>query len=184
MEFKEKRSRDSENETDVEFLNMNAAEEPEYDEETEHHRKLSMFFHFLMVVAAIIIVVVVVSVLMLRNNPITYNDIDASDIEVSGVYENIVEWEQDTNIKSDAEHYVENKVSITVLTQDSEVPPVLLEGVLSELHGMNICFSQDSKKGYYAACFTSGDTTYLLESAEITKKQFTDAVEQFVEDQY
>ena len=83
-----------------------------------------------------------------------------------------------------AEHYVENKVSITVLTQDSEVPSVLLEGVLSEMHGMQVCFSEDKGRGYYAACFTSGNTTYLLESEEINRKQFTNAVEQFVKDQY
>lgn len=163
---------------------MDMAEEDIHSEESEHHRKLSMFLHLLMVVAAIIIIVVVVSVLMLRSNPVTYNDIDASGIEVSGVYQTIVEWEEDTDKDSNAEHYVEDKVSITVLTQDSEVPSILLEGVLSELHGMKICFSEDSKKGYYAACFTSGDTTYLLESDEITKKQFTNAVEQFVKDQY
>ena len=136
-----------------------------------------------------------------------------------------------------AENHVENKVSITVLTQDSDVPTVLLEGVLTQMHGMDVCtglfgfrrfkdlikrkkhfaspcqgntqsaffhirislllegvltqmhgmdvcFSKDSSRGYYAACFTSGNTTYLLETEEINKKQFTKAVEQFIKDQY
>lgn len=157
--------------------------EREEDDDTEgHHGKISMMMHLLMAVAAVVIVVVIVAVLMLKSNPVIYNDIDASDIEVSGVYQSILEWEQEAD--GSAEHYVENKVSITTLTQDSKVPSVLLEGVLSELHGMQICFSEDKNRGYYAACFTSGNTTYLLESEEISKKQFTKAVEQFIEDQY
>lgn len=148
------------------------------------NEKKESIFHLLMAVAAIVIVVIIVWVLMLKNNPVTYNDIDSSGIEVSGVYQSILEWEEDNSKSGNAEHYVEDKVSITVLTQDSEVPAVLLEGVLSEMHGMQVCFSQDKGRGYYAACFTSGDTTYLLESEEITKKQFTNAVEQFVKDQY
>ena len=148
------------------------------------NEKRESIFHLLMVVAAIVIVVVIVAVLMLKNSSVTYNDIDSSGIEVSGVYESILEWEEDNDKSGNAEHYVENKVSITVLTQDSEVPAVLLEGVLSEMHGMQVCFSEDKERGYYAACFTSGNTTYLLESEDITKKQFTNAVEQFVKDQY
>ena len=148
------------------------------------NEKRESIFHLLMVVAAIVIVVVIVAVLMLKNSSVTYNDIDSSGIVVSGVYESILEWEEDNGKSGSAEHYVENKVSITVLTQDSEVPAVLLEGVLSEMHGMQVCFSEDKERGYYAACFTSGNTTYLLESEDITKKQFTNAVEQFVKDQY
>ena len=143
------------------------------------NEKRESIFHLLMVVAAIVIVVVIVAVLMLKNSSVTYNDIDSSGIVVS-----ILEWEEDNGKSGSAEHYVENKVSITVLTQDSEVPAVLLEGVLSEMHGMQVCFSEDKERGYYAACFTSGNTTYLLESEDITKKQFTNAVEQFVKDQY
>lgn len=149
-----------------------------------NEKRESIFIHLLMVIAAIIIVVIVAAVLMLKNSSVTYNDIDSSGIEVSGVYENILEWEEDNDKKKDAEHYIENKVSITVLTQDTEVPAVLLEGVLSELHGMQVCFSEDRERGYYAACFTSGNTTYLLESEEISRKQFTKAVEQYIKDQY
>ena len=148
------------------------------------NEKRESIFHLLMVIAAIVIVVIIAAVLMLKNSAVTYNDIDSSGIEVSGIYESILEWEEDNNKSGSAEHYVENKVSITVLTQDSEVPSVLLEGVLSEMHGMQVCFSEDKGRGYYAACFTSGNTTYLLESEDIAKKQFTNAVEQFVKDQY
>ncbi len=155
-----------------------------YDEEKEHHKKLSMILHFFMAMAAIVIVVVIVSVLMIQNNPIVYNDIDASGITVSGVYQSIVERDEDEDGVNTAENHVENKVSITVLTQDSDVPTVLLEGVLTQMHGMDVCFSKDSSRGYYAACFTSGNTTYLLETEEINKKQFTKAVEQFIKDQY
>ena len=147
-------------------------------------KNIEGILHLLMAIAALVIVVVVVYVLMLRNNPVTYNDIDATGIEVSGVYQSIHEWEEDNKENGSAEHYVEDKVSITVLTQDSEVPTVLLEGVLSEMHGMQVCFSEDKERGYYAACFTSGNTTYLLEAEEINKKQFTNAVEQFIKDQY
>ena len=183
MKTKEKRDGIIGEELDLEDLDTSAVTEEEIHEE-EHHSKFSMIFHLLMVIAAVVIVVVIVSVLMLKNNPVTYNDIDASGIEVSGVYESILEWEEDNDAYGNAEHYVENKVSITVLTQDSEVPSVLLEGVLSEMHGMQVCFSEDKGRGYYAACFTSGTTTYLLESEEINKKQFTNAVEQFIKDQY
>ncbi len=167
---------------ELDFEDWDADAETETDEAEETHGKLSMIMHLLMAVAAIVIVVVIVAVLMLKNNPVTYNDIDASGIEVSGVYQSILEWEQEPD--GSAEHYVEDKVSITVLTQDSKVPSVLLEGVLTELHGMQVCFSEDKGKGYYAACFTSGNTTYLLESEQINKKQFTKAVEQFIKDQY
>lgn len=180
MKTNEKRDGSLGEELDFE---MNEVSEDAIHEE-EHHSRFAMFFHLLMAVAAVIIIVVVVSVFMLKNNPVTYNDIDASGIEVSGVYQNILEWEEDNAESGSAEHYVENKVSVTTLTVDSEVPSILLEGVLSEMHGMQICFSEDSKRGYYAACFTSGSTTYLLESEEISKKQFTNAVEQFVKDQY
>ena len=174
-------------EDDLEFEDLDTDgevyEEP-YDEEKEHHKKLSMILHFFMAMAAIVIVVVIVSVLMIRNNPIVYNDIDASGITVSGVYQSIVERDEDEDGVNTAENYIENKVSITVLTQDSDVPSMLLEGVLTQMHGMDVCFSKDSSKGYYAACFTSGNTTYLLESEDISKKQFTRAVEQFIKDQY
>ncbi|MBQ6888995.1 MAG: hypothetical protein IJN54_15965 [Lachnospiraceae bacterium] len=182
MKRKEKRDGILGEELDLDILDTNESEDDM--EHEEHHSKFSTLIHLLMAVAAIVIVVVIVSVMMLKNNPVTYNDIDASGIEVSGVYQSILEWEEGGNKKDGTEHYVENKVSITTLTEDSEVPPVLLEGVLSELHGMQICFSEDRERGYYAACFTSGNTTYLLESDEITKKQFTKAVEQFVKDQY
>ena len=169
---------------DLELEDLDTSEELHMEEEKDPHRKFSMVMHFLMAVAAIVIVVVIVSVLMIRNNPIVYNDIDASGIQVSGVYQTIVEREENEEGVNTAENYVENKVSITVLTQDSDVPSMLLEGVLTEMHGMNVCFSKDSSKGYYAAVFTSGNTTYLLESEEINKKQFTRAVEQFIKDQY
>jgi len=171
-------------EDDLELEDLDTSEELHFDEEKDHHRKFSMVMHFLMAVAAVVIVVVIVSVLMIRNNPIVYNDIDASEIQVSGVYQTIVEREENEEGVNTAENYVENKVSITVLTQDSDVPSMLLEGVLTEMHGMNVCFSKDSSKGYYAAVFTSGNTTYLLESEDINKKQFTRAVEQFIKDQY
>lgn len=171
-------------EDDLELEDLDTGEELHMEEEKEHHRKLSMLLHFLMIVAAIVIIVVIVSALMIRNNPVVYNDIDASGIQVSGVYQTIVEREENEEGVDTAENYVENKVSITVLTQDSDVPTMLLEGVLTEMHGMNVCFSKDSSKGYYAAVFTSGNTTYLLESEEINKKQFTKAVEQFIKDQY
>lgn len=171
-------------EDDLELEDLDTSEEFHIEEEKEHHRKLSMLLHFLMAVAAIVIVVIVVSVLMIRNNPIVYNDIDASGIKVSGVYQTIVEREENEAGVNTAENYVEDKVSITILTQDSDVPTMLLEGVLTEMHGMNVCFSKDSSKGYFAAVFTSGNTTYLLESEDINKKQFTKAVEQFIKDQY
>lgn len=159
-------------------------EEQEAYHDEDRHRKISMLLHLLMAVAAIVIIVLIVYLLMLKNNPVIYNDVDASGIEVSGVYQNIIEREYDEETDNYAENYIENKVSITTLTQDSEVPVVLLEGVLTEMHGMSVCFSEDRERGYYAACFTSGNTTYLLESEEISKKQFTKAVEQFVQDQY
>lgn len=181
MKTKERNNQIIEEDLDFEDLDAEDTEEVVHEEEVENHSKLSMIFHLFMAIAAIIIVVVIVAVMMLKNSPVTYNDIDSTGIEVSGVYQSILEWEAGTG---GAEHYVEDKVSVTVLTQDSEVPAVLLEGVLTEMHGMSICFSEDSERGYYAACFTSGNTTYLLESEEITKKQFTKAVEQFVVDQY
>ena len=88
MKTKEKRDGIIGEELDLEDLDMSAVKEEEIHEE-EHHSKLSMIFHLLMVIAAVVIVVVIVSVLMLKNNPVTYNDIDASEIEVSGVYESI-----------------------------------------------------------------------------------------------
>lgn len=183
--MKKKRDDLFEEELEFEDLDLEDTEEEsehEFHEEAEHHGKLSILLHLLMAVAAIIIVVVIASVLMLKNNPVVYNEIDATGIEVSGVYQSILEWEQDND--GSAEHYVEDKVSITTLTLDSSVPGVLLEGVLTEMHGMQVCFSVDKDRGYYAACFSSGNTTYLLESEEINKKQFTKAVEQFIKDQY
>ncbi len=118
-----------------------------YDEEKEHHKKLSMILHFFMAMAAIVIVVVIVSVLMIQNNPIVYNDIDASGITVSGVYQSIVERDEDEDGVNTAENHVENKVSITVLTQDSDVPTVLLEGVLTQMHGMDVCFRRTAAEG-------------------------------------
>lgn len=150
------------------------------EEDEEQHRKISLILHLMMVIGAIVIVVIFACVYIMRSNPVVFNDVDSSGINVSGVYQTIIERDNEDY----AENYVENKVSITTLTEDSDVPVILLEGVLSELHGMQICFSEDTERGYYAACFTSGNTTYLLESEEISKKQFVKAVEQFVEDQY
>lgn len=155
-------------------------EEWEEEEEAEQHRKISLILHLMMITGAIVIAVIFACVYIMRSNPIVYNDVDATGIEVSGVYQTIIERDNEDF----AENYVENKVSITTLTEDSDVPAVLLEGVLSELHGMQVCFSEDTERRYYAACFTSGNTTYLLESEEINKKQFSKAVEQFIEDQY
>lgn len=168
-------------EFDFEDLDMDGDTE---DVPEEGHNRLSMIVHLGMALAAIVIVVIIAAVLLLKNNPIVYNEIDASGIKVSGVYQDILEWEQSSEEKNGAEHYVEDKVSITTLTLDSQVPSVLLEGVLTEVHGMQVCFSEDKARGYYAACFSSGNTTYLLESEEINKKQFTKAVEQFIKDQY
>ena len=51
--------------------------EREEDDDIEvHHGRLSMMMHLLMAVAAVVIVVVIVAVLMLKSNPVTYNDID------------------------------------------------------------------------------------------------------------
>ncbi len=182
--MKKKEKNNSILEDDLELEDLDTSEEHHIEEEKEHHRKLSMLLHFFMAAAAVVIVVIIVSVLMIQNNPIVYNDIDASGIEVSGVYQSIVERKENEEGVDTAENYVENKVSITVLTQDSDVPSMLLEGKLTQMHGMNVCFSKDGSKGYYAAVFTSGNTTYLLESEEISKKQFTKAVEQFIKDQY
>ncbi len=156
----------------------------EVPDEGNHEDRMAMISHFVMGAVAILIVVVVAAVLLARNNPVTYNEIDASNIEVSGVFQRIYEWEQDTDERAGDDTFVEENVAVSVLTKDSKIPDGLMEGVLTEMHGIQICFSQDKEKGYFAACFTSGDTTYLLESDQVDKKRFTEAVEQFVKDQY
>lgn len=158
------------------------ADDPHYDEIEERKHRRGVILHAILLLLVVAAVISAVFLLYSRNRLVTYNDIDSVGMHSGGEYLSIVEHRAGgSNVQG---IYEETKINVIVLTPDYDIPGELLEGVLTEVQGIEVCFSKDEDEDYYAACFTSGDTTYLLESNQVSQKQFTTGVRQFIADQY